>query len=273
MHTDKKLKAWLAAVSVIAYFLLVTVIIMALRGSGEVGPSGQPGEATRTKAVTTKVAPIPATFADIFDGEESRAFYNGKAVEVSGSIVDFFGARYPDIYFRMGDGSVEGAVKCHFTDSAEIAKLAELEKGTSVIVIGVYNVRKGLRDCSIRRADGKEIKPTPAPLIKDGVCVLTVEEYLAMDFARNQRGEVLLDGAKVQIIAKVTGFSSTNFRWIQDYYYIYIGTKNQEIRCGSSYGAYMEVSTGDMVTVHGWPSQSTSTDFIIDTYTVEKATF
>ena len=167
-----------------------------------------------------------------------------------------------DIYFRMRDKTVEGVVECHFTDPAEIAKIAELEKGNSVVVIGTYIRRRGLRDCSVRLANGQEIEPAVVPPIQDGVCVLTVEEYLALDFARNEiRGEVLLGDAKVQITAEVRTQYRTNRLLIRDDFFVYIGTtKEQQIRCVTNYDDYMDVSGGDIVVAIGAPSKNTAGD-------------
>ena len=235
--------------------------------AGNTGSTGgtAAGQSTAAQTTTATPDPIPVTFSDIFESEESRAFYNGKAVEVKGSVDDFFGASYPDIYFRMRDDSVEGVVKCHFTDPAEIAKVAELHLNDNVIVTGKWgkvNSFGGLQNCSVRLADGKEIELTAVPPIQDGVCVLTVEEFLALDFARNEiRAEALLGDAKVQITAEVRTQYRTNRLLIRDDFFVYIGTtKEQQIRCVTNYDDYMDVSGGDIVVAIGAPSKNTAGD-------------
>ena len=178
-------------------------------------------------------------------------------VEVEAYISDFSDTSQGPLIRLTKSGNGISAY-CYFSDPAESAKAAELIKGDRVIITGRYvGGTYGIeyQECSIRRADGKAIELTKLPPIENGICVLTVEEYLALDLARNGiRGEVLLQGGKAQITAKVAEKKIVYHRIISDWLYFYIGTDRQKIRCCLSYDDYLSASEGDMVTVVGKPS-------------------
>ena len=217
---------------------------------------GTESERTTTTQVTTTESAVRVAIDDL------GTPYIGTMVEVEGTATDFHEVSSGYYQIDLYDSSCPANIRCFFFDPVEIAEVAELRMGVRVIVTGEWgdgSYAGGMQNCSIRRADGKPIVPTKmSSHIVDGVCKMSVEEYLNLNFARNSiRGDVLLGGAKVQVTAKVTKVgvyrSFLFLKWWTNYY-MYVGNKTQYIDCDSlSYDDYEAISEGDTVTVQGVP--------------------
>ena len=200
-------------------------------------------------------------------GSEFNPLYAEKIVEVKGQVKRFYSSNSAGFYIEL-QGETDAKINCYFTDPGEIAKVAELYEDSTVIVSGRYTggkydtSDKVLRECKIRMADGQEIKPAVLPPIQGGVYVLTVDEYIALDVARNKvRGAALFGGAKVSITAKVTGYLYNMHRLLTflDEIAIYVGRTGQTVGCHLSENEYFSYTEkfkkDDMVTMIGEPSE------------------
>lgn len=242
---------------IIVAMLCVAALLLGVGGcTYEIDLTGT--QATQTTATTARTTTVEPTIAVKI--EDITKDHIGKQIELNGEATAFW-AGSSEIRITLHDGS-EAGIYCYFTDPAELEKAAELNINDNIIIAGTYG--DGLRGCSIRLASGSEIEVTPVPPIKDGICELTVEEYLALDVARNHiRGGVLFGDAKAQITGKVTKVGVSEFflflKWWTNYY-IYIGDKIQFVDCGLSYNDYMTVSKGDIVTIQGVPGIVTNNE-------------
>ena len=222
---------------------------------------------TTTKAVATgttkkpeppKPAPTAADgtiedFAELAK-EEANSLYIGKVIELKGSAYYF--STISGTHIELRDRNRE-RLDCYFSDTDEIAKVAELYKDSQVIITGKY-VANGsygakLQDCKVRLANGKKIELTKVPPSKNGVCELTIEAFKDLDLKRNGiREYVFFKGVKIKVTAKVVGKFRTYHSIINDSYYIKIGSGEHTIVCRTeSYSKYESLNEGDTVTVVG----------------------
>jgi hypothetical protein len=261
MSENKRHKAWLAVLTGIAVLLLILLIATNLPDEGGNAPTGQrpavQAPARRTTTQATTVAPIPVELSELTGN--ANPLYLDKVVQVEGEVTRI--AKLLDYYVKL-EGDIKGYIKCFFSDPHELAKIAELKDGfikdgDQVIVTGKYDeyyALGALRNCTVELADGTAIELTPMPPIKNGVCVLTMEEFVALDFGRNFiRRDILLGNAQVQITARVIRKAGIHYHYLSDSYRITIGDDTHETWFGVSGRDFQEISEGDTITVVGRP--------------------
>lgn len=165
----KKLKWWQIALIVVGIIIVIGAIGSAL--GGEEGRDGTNPPVTQTnesdnnaddKKEDNLKAEITVSAVDIAkeykDNEvAAEAKYKGKKVEISGIINSIGKDVLDDVYIVLSNGdeyAIINNVQCYFKDKEQISKVAELQKGQEVTLIGTVNSSIAgtvtVKDCYIK---------------------------------------------------------------------------------------------------------------------------
>lgn len=165
----KKLKWWQITLIVVGIIIVIGAIGSAL--GGEEGRDGTNPPVTQTnesdnnaddKKEDNLKAEITVSAVDIAkeykDNEvAAEAKYKGKKVEISGIINSIGKDVLDDVYIVLSNGdeyAIINNVQCYFKDKEQISKVAELQKGQEVTLIGTVNSSIAgtvtVKDCYIK---------------------------------------------------------------------------------------------------------------------------
>ena len=105
--------------------------------------------------ITVSAVDIAKEYKDNEVAAETK--YKGKKVEISGTINNIGKDVLDDVYIVLSNGdeySIINNVQCYFKDKEQISKVAELQKGQEVILIGTVNSSIAgtvmVKDCYIK---------------------------------------------------------------------------------------------------------------------------
>lgn len=170
----KKLKWWQIALIVVGIIIVIGAIGSALggeEGSDKVGGNNTNLSVTQTnesdnnaddKKEDNLKAEITVSAIDIAkeykDNEvAAEAKYKGKKVEISGIINSIGKDVLDDVYIVLSNGdeyAIINNVQCYFKDKEQISKVADLQKGQEVTLIGTVNSSIAgtvmIKDCYIK---------------------------------------------------------------------------------------------------------------------------
>jgi len=152
-QANKKLKTWLAVVSVLALVLVVVLIavIASTGGRNEPCTLAMAMQATTTEATVTtepttttetQEEPIkisPKQLNDEFEANSVKTAlqYEGKKLEITGRF--FKVEKNSDVVYVTLAVAYEYSITFIFLDKAEIEKVAELSRDDTVTIVGEYS--------------------------------------------------------------------------------------------------------------------------------------